>query len=67
MVLDIDFWSVVHSENFSLDKHLENKMPVRLSDLDAEVKEIIERFYQALLRANDRLVDVVDNDDNYTL
>ena len=42
-------------------------MPVKLSDLDAEVKKIIKRVYQALLQASDRLEDVVDDDENYKL
>ena len=42
-------------------------MPVKLSDLDAEVKEIIKRVYLALLRVKDRLVDVVDDYWKYKL
>ena len=41
-------------------------MSMKLGDLDAEVKEIIKQVQQALLRASDRLEDVM-NDDNYKL
>ena len=42
-------------------------MPIKLSDLDDEVIKIIKWVYQALLRASDRVIDVVDDDDNYKL
>ena len=37
------------------------KMPVKLTDLDATSINIIKKVYQALLRAKDRLADVVDD------
>ena len=63
----LDFESIVHSEIFSLAKHLQNKMPIKLSDLNDEVIKIIKQVYQALLQASERLEDIVNDDDNSEL